>query len=181
MPWVRNTTSSYSVISKCLHWFSAFLMLTLIPLGYYMVQLTYYDPLYHQSLSWHKALGMILGALAIIKLFWLFISPSPHSLLQSSTIIRLISKAVHIFLFSSTLLLPISGYIISTSAGDGIDIFGMMSIPAFFEVSDSQRELAITFHYYAAYGITAFIFLHAAAAIKHQFIEKDNVLRRMTW
>jgi cytochrome b561 len=43
------------------------------------------------------------------------------------------------------------------------------------------REWAIRIHYYAAYGTLLLAALHAGAALKHQFIDRDGVLARMGW
>jgi cytochrome b561 len=43
------------------------------------------------------------------------------------------------------------------------------------------RDLAIDLHFYLAYITAVIVLLHAGAAVKHQFIDKDGILRRMFW
>ena len=176
---IKNSKSNFGLVSKLFHWLIALLMLVLLPLGYYMVDLTYYDPLYHQSTHWHKSIGVILGGLVLIKLIWRVYSPPPDAIHNSPPITRWLSKAVHCLLLLSTLLLPISGYLISTSAGDAIEVFNWFQMPALISIDETLRDQAIDFHYYGAYGIALVIAVHISAALMHHFFIKDGVLRRM--
>ncbi len=86
---------------------------------------------------------------------------------------------MHLTLFAMMVAIPITGYGISTSAGDGITIFGWFEVPALIPESEALRDLAIELHYYLAYGTAALVLLHAMAAFKHQFIDRDGTLGRM--
>ena len=86
---------------------------------------------------------------------------------------------MHWFLVVLLVVLPVTGYLISTSEGAGIDIFGLFEVPAFFDISAGTRDLAIDLHYYLAYGGIALVGLHAGAALKHTFIDKGSTLVRM--
>ena len=166
-------------MAKLLHWIIALMILGLIWLGWWMVGLTYYDVWYNDSLTIHKSLGMFVLGLALLKLVWLVVSPTPEPLPSLKTWEQAISRVVHWTLISSMFLIPITGYFISTSEGDGISIFGWFEIPALFAISESARDLAIDIHYYASYAILAVAIVHAGAAMKHQIIEKDGTLKRM--
>jgi cytochrome b561 len=74
-----------------------------------------------------------------------------------------------------------TGYIISTSAGDGISIFGWLEVPAIITAGEAVRDLAIELHYWLAYGTAGLAIVHALAALKHQFMDHDGMLRRMLW
>ena len=178
---ITNTSSSFGWLTRLLHWLVAVHILGLIALGWYMVDLSYYDPNYHDSLSYHKAFGMLALTLAGVKVIWFGINTQPAPTVALPAWQEQASKAVHLLLLGLILVIPISGYFISTSAGDGIDLFGWIEVPALIDVSDSWRELAISTHEFLAYGILALTGLHASAALKHQFIDKDGTLKRMLW
>ena len=162
-----------------LHWTIALMILGLIWLGWWMVDLTYYDAWYNDSLTIHKSLGMFVLALAMFKLVWLVVSPTPEPLPSLKAWEKTISRIVHRALILSMVLVPITGYLISTSEGSGISIFGWFEIPAIVTASEGARDLAIDIHYYASYAILGIVIVHAAAAIKHRFIEKNDTLKRM--
>lgn len=176
---LRNTETRYGLVARFFHWSVAVLFIGLIGLGWYMVGLTYYDPLYHDTLEWHKALGMIVLALVVLRLAWLAVPPRPRPAPTLTPFERIASRATHDILRLAMVLIPVSGYVISTSAGDPISIFGWASIPALVTVSETWREIAIDVHYYTAYGAAALLVLHIAGALKHRFVDKDDVMGRM--
>lgn len=162
--------------SACLHWAIAALFFGLVALGAWMTELGYYHPYYHTALLWHRTLGLALFVLAAAKVIcarrvdraglrrWEWIA----------------ARIVHCLLFALLFAVPVSGYVVSTSAGNAAELAGGFSVPALFAVSDSLREFAILLHYWAGYGGAALALLHAAAALKHHFIDKNDILRRMS-
>lgn len=178
---ISNTSSSFGWLTRLLHWLVALHILGLVALGWYMVDLSYYDPNYHDSLLYHKAFGLVALTLAATKVIWFIVNVQPAPTQPLPAWQEWASTAVHLLLLGLMLIIPISGYFISTSAGEGIDLFGLFEVPALFAVSDAWRDIAIATHEYLAYTILAVTGLHAAAALKHQFIDKDGTLKRMLW
>ncbi len=74
---------------------------------------------------------------------------------------------------------PVTGYLISTSAGDGISMFGWFDVPAVLPRSDWIRDLAVELHFYLAYTTAMLVAIHVLAALKHHFVDRDATLRRM--
>lgn len=176
---LRNTAEHFGVIAKVFHWSIALLMIGLIWLGWYMVDLNYYHPWHNDALSGHKSLGMIALTLALAKLFWGLYSPAP-SLTQSRRAWEgAVTRASHAILTAAMLVLPVSGYVISTSAGDAVAVFDWFTVPAVFVANERVLDVAIDIHYYIAYATAILVVLHAGAAIKHQIIDGDGTLRRM--
>jgi len=175
----HNTTSQYGLTSKILHWLVAVLMISLLGLGVWMVDLGYYDLWYHDALSLHKGLGISLGVLVLLKLVWQFISPPPPPQASLNHFERFASIWVHRLLIAATLLLPATGYLVSSSEGAAIDVFSLFRVPALWEINDTLRDQAITVHYYIAYLILGAVLLHAGAALKHQFLDHKGTLKRM--
>ena len=119
---IRNTAEQYGLVTKSLHWLTALLIIGLIALGWYMVGLTYYDPWYHQSLETHKALGMAVFALGVLTLAWRRVSPSPgHDGLRRWE--RIAATAMHHTLFLLVFLIPVTGFLVSTSEGQAVSFF----------------------------------------------------------
>ncbi len=178
---LRNTAADYGWVTRGLHWVTALLIIGLIALGWYMVDLTYFDKWYNESLLVHKSLGMVVLALGVLTLAWRMISPSPPGVATLKPWERRVAHVMHHLLFFMVLAIPISGYLISTSAGKSVDFFGWFEIPAWFDVGSRTRDIAIEVHYYLAYATVVLVAMHAGAALKHQFIDRDGTLARMLW
>ena len=176
---IRNTLSRFGLFSKLLHWSIAILILGLIWLGWYMVDLTYYDKWYNASLHYHKSLGILALALAMVKVGWHRYTPAPAPLADLRYWEKTGARLMHYVLWGMMFLIPVTGYLISTSAGKPIQLFNWFAIPALVDVDEELRELAITVHYYLAYATLFLVAGHAGAALKHHFINKDDTLRRM--
>ena len=173
---LRNQQHQFGLISKCLHWTIALSMFGLIALGWYMVDLTYYDRWYNRSLELHKSLGMVVFALGLSMVVWKWVSPSPllnDSLPQWQ---KLSAVIMHRVLLALVVAIPITGYLISTSAGKSIMVFGALELPAIMQVDETLRDLSIRAHYYLAYGVGIIALGHAGAALKHQLIDRDGTL-----
>lgn len=176
---LRNSPAGYGWASKGLHWLIALGMIGLTALGAWMVTLGYFDPWYNRSLALHRSLGMVVLALAVAFAVWKVVSPSPPLQETLRPWERAAAHAAHAVLLCAMFVLPVSGYLISTSAGAGFPFFGLGTVPAVGAVSESGRDLAIAVHWWAAYGLAAVAAVHAGAALKHQFIDRHGTLKRM--
>ena len=175
----RSGRDHYGLVAIGFHWSIAIAFVGLVGLGAWMVGLTYYDPWYNDSLALHKAIGVVVLALALAKLGWKLADRKPGFGPEVRAYERAGATATHWILSALLIVLPVTGYLISTSEGAAIDVFGLFAVPAFFDVTAGTRDLAIDLHYYLAYGGIALVGIHAGAALKHTFIDKGSTLIRM--
>ena len=175
----RSGRDHYGLVAIGFHWSIAVLFVGLVGLGAWMVGLTYYDPWYNDSLALHKAIGIVVLALALAKFGWKLTDRKPGFGSEVRAYERAGATVTHWLLGALLVVLPVTGYLISTSEGAGIDVFGLFEVPAFFDVTAGTRDLAIDLHYYLAYGGIALVGIHAGAALKHTFIDKGSTLIRM--
>lgn len=89
------------------------------------------------------------------------------------------AKAAHGVMYLLLLTIFVSGYLISTSDGRGIEVFNWFTVPGAGELFSGQSDIAGEIHFYAAWAVILIAGLHAVAALKHHFIDKDNTLRKM--
>jgi cytochrome b561 len=175
----KNSPTGFGIVSRFLHWTIAFSIIGLIGLGWYMVGLSYYDRWYHRSLELHRVWGLAVLVLGVLFSLWKFVSPSPALPDAIARFQRVAAHAAHGLLLTMMLLLPVTGYLISTSAGQAVPVYGWFEVPAIGRLDAAARDLVIAIHYYCAYGTGLLATLHAAAALKHQFVDRDGLLTRM--
>ena len=178
MQW-RNSPSRYGAISICLHWLVALTVFGLFGLGFWMVDLDYYSQWYKRAPDLHKSVGLTLFALMLIRLLWRRLSPMPPALVSHSPATKLASKAAHLLLYLGLFVLMVSGYLISTADGRGIEVFGLFAVPASLTTIPDQEDVAGLVHEYLAWGLVILAGLHGLAALKHHFIDRDATLLRM--
>ncbi|WP_439860097.1 cytochrome b [Pseudomonas sp. MBLB4136] len=178
MQW-RNTSERYGLVSIVLHWLVAVAVFGLFGLGYWMVGLDYYSSWYKTAPELHKSFGLLLFAVMLGRMLWRRLSPPPASLLNHGRVTRLGSKLGHGFLYLGLFVLMVSGYLISTAEGRGIPVFGLFEVPATVTGIPGQEDVAGLVHEYLAWALVVFAGIHALAALKHHFIDRDATLRRM--
>ncbi|MFZ1872669.1 MAG: cytochrome b/b6 domain-containing protein, partial [Chania sp.] len=82
-------------------------------------------------------------------------------------------------LYTVLFAILISGYLISTADGQAISVFGWFDVPASLTGIPQQADTAGTIHLYLAWVVVVLSALHALAALKHHFIDRDVTLKRM--
>ncbi len=177
---LRNTTQTFGLINKLLHWLMAILLTGLFVVGLYMTDLDYYDPLYHQLPWWHKSLGLVIFALLVCRLIWKLINPMPAPLKSHQTWEILLAHWLQWLFYLLIFLIALSGYFIATAEGEGIGFFDWFEIPALIDsIDEDSADLIGDGHKIMAISLAVLVILHALAALKHHFIDKDETLKRM--
>ena len=174
---LRNTCTSYGLVAIIMHWVMALIILGMFGLGLWMVELNYYDSWYHDAPYIHKAVGMLLLFALIFRLGWRFINIRPD--LMGEVWEKFIALLVHRIHYLLLFAITITGYLIPTAEGVGIDLFGLFTVPASLSFSKEQADLIGLLHLYIAWAVIGLAGAHAGAALKHHFIDKDITLLRM--
>ncbi|VVP34803.1 Cytochrome b561 [Pseudomonas fluorescens] len=176
---LRNSSSRYGWVSIFMHWGVALAVFGLFALGLWMVGLDYYSSWRKDAPDLHKSIGLVLLAVMLLRVLWRFISPPPSALQSYSRMTRIGASFGHGFLYLSLFAVMIAGYLISTADGVGIPVFGLFEVPALVSGLPDQADTAGVIHFYLAWVLVIFSGLHALAALKHHFIDRDATLTRM--
>jgi len=179
MQW-SNDRTRYGVIHVALHWLIALTVFGLFGLGFYMVDLTYYDDGYRSLPDLHRSIGLTRLAAMLLRLVWRLANPLPAALPTHKPYEIRLAHLVHGLLYLLIFTAIASGYLISTADGSSVDVFGLFEVPSLTGSFRDIEELAGTVHYWATWALVGFAGLHGAAALKHHFIDRDDTLRRMS-
>jgi cytochrome b561 len=167
------------VVAVVIHWLMALAIPGLFGLGLWMVDLTYYDAWYKRAPEIHKGIGIFLFLVLVFRLLWRTVNPMPRPEPDLSTFERRASKAVHFALYLLLFAVMTSGYLISTADGRPINVFGLFQVPATIAGLPNQADLAGQTHLILAVTLVSLAGVHALAALKHHFIDRDRTLTRM--
>ncbi|MGB0467120.1 MAG: cytochrome b [Pontibacterium sp.] len=173
-----NNKTDYGWGFILLHWLIAFAIIGLYPLGLYIDSLSYYDPEYRTMPHLHKSIGILVTLTLAAQVVWKFSNRTPAALPQPK-VLSLATKAVHGLLYVLMAVALLSGYMISTADGRAIEVFNWFSVPAFATGIENQEDIAGAVHWYVTTTLVVIAGLHALAAFKHHFVNKDATLKRM--
>ena len=176
---MKNTTNHYGWLTIILHWLVASAVIGLFALGFWMVDLGYYDTWRKAGPELHQSIGLTLFALMLVRVIWRSKEVQPTPLESYKNYEVKSAHIMHVLLYILIFMIMISGYLISTADGRGIDYFQLFVVPGIGSMVENQEDLAGLFHQYAAYTLIAMVVFHALAAFKHHFINKDSTLLRM--
>jgi cytochrome b561 len=177
-----NSADRYGSISRVLHWIMALAILAMIGIGAYMGDLAKEDPLRAQLYAMHKAVGVTLLGLAIIRIVWILVSrppPMPAALQRWEVVL---ARSTTGLLYLLMLATPIVGYLMSNAGGKPISYFGLFELPALTGKNHDLHEALEEVHEFLAFTILALVCIHVAGALKHRFLDKApdaDVLKRM--
>ncbi|PVY70682.1 cytochrome b561 [Tamilnaduibacter salinus] len=174
-----NTTERYGWVSAGLHWLIAIVVVGLFWLGWWMVDLSYYDDWYTLAPHIHRSVGILLIAAMILRLLWRWLSPPPPALASHSRFERAAAHMAHGLLYVLIFVAGITGYLISTADGSGIDVFDWFTVPSVTGEVKRMEDWAGSVHYWVTWAIIALAVVHALGAVKHHVVDRDETLRRM--
>ncbi len=180
---IKNTSQVYGWVACTFHWISAAVIIGLFILGLWMVDLTYYSDWYKTAPDIHRSVGVLLSLLVLARVIWRFMNPQPTPLPTHKAWEVKTGHVVHWILYVGMFAMFITGYLISTAKGQSVDVFNWFSVPALITGDDlgikNLEDKVGEIHEIIAYILIAFASLHALAALKHHFIDKDSTLLRM--
>jgi len=129
----------------------------------------------------HKSVGVTLFALVVIRLGLRLTLPEPDLPAHMPRAERLAARGAQLALYVLMLGLPLSGWLVASFSTLGLPtvVFGHFELPHIFNPDATREAWAKTVHLAGASALIGIAAVHGAAALKHHFINKDNVLRAM--
>lgn len=175
----HNTTQVYGIIAFAFHWLSALSFIGLFVLGWWMVDLGYYDAWYQTGPLVHQSIGILMILITLARLTYKFTTLRPKALGSDGQ--KRMAHAGHSLLYTLVFLLLVTGYLISAADGEAIWIFNWFTIPSLVVLPSAQLDWVGLVHEWGSYGFIAVIVIHVGAAALHHWVHKDTTLTRMAW
>lgn len=178
-----DSHSKLSTTTLLLHWVVGIMMIGLLATGIYMEENEVFA-LY----PWHKSFGVLIATFVVLRVSWRVKNGWLSHVSDYTSIEKLLSKIVHYLLIIGTVLMPISGFIMSVMGGHGVDFFGLELFARNPDPVDPKEVIALngplagaahSMHKFAGITILVAVILHVVGALKHHVIDKDGTLRRM--
>jgi cytochrome b561 len=185
---LSNSRARYGAVAMTLHWLLAAAILFMLWLGPFMTSLEETDPRTFPLFQLHKSIGLTILILSAARLLWRVASPAPPLPAHSPRWERIGARTVHALFYVLMIVVPLMGWATVSSAPLAVPTlwFGLFEWPHVAFLADLPRAekrmieepLAVT-HSVLAFSMLALAGLHAAAALKHHFRDRDDVLKRM--
>lgn len=172
-----SSSTRYTATAARLHWVGALLIATACVMGLWMVEL----PMSLQRLkltNWHKWLGIGALIVTLVRLGWRSHRRPPAPACSPALQYRLAST-VHALLYGLMFAVPLLGWAYSSAAGFPVTWLGLIPLPDWVPRDRELAEWLKPLHRTASYALIGLALLHVAAALKHQFVDRDGLISRM--
>jgi len=178
---LRSTPTAWGAMAKTFHWAVAALVIVSTGYGWWMTHVAERAgrPALYQ---FHSSIGYDLLFLLLLRLAWRLIDRAPALPENLQRRERLAAHASHVLLYLLMLAVSIGGWLLLGTFSRTIEgtLFGLVPVPP--PVLDrSLHRMLEEGHEFLYYALLALIAVHVAAALRHHFIKKNDVLRRMGW
>jgi cytochrome b561 len=177
MQW-KNDDSRYGCVAQALHWAIVALVVTKFVLASVADDLAL-GPAKIATLARHKSIGITLLGLVLLRLLWRWLNPAPAVPAGMQRWKYLAARATHLLLYALLLAIPVLGWLMSSARNFPVSWFGVFTLPDLVDPDRRAYELFHAAHEVAAKALFVAALVHVAAALKHHFVDRDNVLRRM--
>ena len=165
---MNQPKTGYSKLSILTHWIGAICVVALF--------------VTHEGqgagMKFHVAGGAVLGVFLIWRVVRRILKGSPPQSGQHP-LLNILSKLVFLGLLLAIFTVVITGYFLPWSRGMTIDIYGLFSLPSPMLANHSAHEFFEELHDLAGHALIPLTFLHIIGALKHRFVDKDQIMQRM--
>lgn len=175
---LKNTAEKYGAIAQVFHWTIVALIITQFSLASRADGLPRGAALL-ATLTLHKSIGITILGLAILRLVWRWLNPVPELPPTTSRWQHVAARISHAALYGLLLLMPLFGWMMSSARNFPVSWFGLVTLPDLVKPNKQAYEFFHEGHELLGKILLVLAILHAAAALKHHFIDRDEVLLRM--
>jgi len=176
---LTNTPHRWGIVQQTLHWFIVIAAITQLTLGFTFANLAQGEPARATVFAAHATLGLIILAVMLVRLGWRLGNPVPRLPDTLEPWQKRLALSTHWLLYLLLIGMPIGGYLLVNAHGHGVPFFGT-ELPALIPPNEALEEVIESMHVGGAFAIIGLVILHVAGALRHEFILRDNTLRRMT-
>lgn len=170
--------AAYSWPAKLAHWLVAVLILTNFTLAWIMVDMKI-SPTTLKLFSYHKWIGVTVFVLAVLRLAWRLYRRPPPLPTHMRAWERRTAEITHRLLYLLLFAVPLSGWLMSSAKGFQTVYLGRLPIPDLLGKDPALGAALTEVHLALNWLLAILLAMHVGAALKHHFIDRDDVLRRM--
>ena len=169
---------AYSVTARVLHWLTAVLVLTMVPLGIVIAN-EWGGPVQEPLYNLHKSIGAVILPLVALRLIYRLTHPPLPLPADIPPIQQFAAHATHWTLYALLIVQPTIGWIATSAYPAPLPVFGLFELPPIWPEDRPFSERLFAVHRFLGIAIAVVAAMHIGAALHHHFLRRDRVLMRM--
>ncbi len=179
---IRNEATAWGWPAKALHWIGAAAILILLVHGWWMTHLAP-RPERLANYAWHAALGYDLLALLILRVLWRWTNEVPVLPNDLRSWEKLAAHVSHIGLYLLMFAATLTGWALAGTLRSPMvtDLIGLRIPAIVVSQGGNMHGLFEESHMILSYLLAVMVIIHILGALRHHFVKRNDVLRRMIW
>jgi cytochrome b561 len=174
---LKNTLTRYGAVAQLFHWTIVALVITQFVLAKRAEGLSPVAKI--GILATHKSIGITILALALLRLAWRLLNPVPPVPAEAPRWQERAAHVSHFLLYALLFTTPVLGWLMSSARAFSVSWFGLVTLPDLIAPDKAAFKVLLEAHEISAKSLGVIAIVHAAAALKHHFLDRNDVLRRM--
>jgi cytochrome b561 len=168
----------YSRTAVWLHWTIALLLIANLLLGFFHED--FEKPVRASMMFYHKAIGMAVLALTLVRLAWRLGHRPPAFDPVLRPWEKGLAKITNWLFYALLLAIPMTGWLLSSAGGRVTSFFGLFGIPPLpIAQGEGVKDLFAEMHEILGIATAVLVALHVAGALKHHFSGHKQLMGRM--
>jgi cytochrome b561 len=187
MPKASTLSVRYDSVAKTLHWLIALAIIGMLIVGWVMTSLPQGSPYKFPLFQWHKSIGITILLLSVARLVWRLLHRPPPYPATMPGWERFAAHFTHAMFYVLIIGMPLTGWAIVSASPLNLPtlLYGVVPWPhlPLLPTLHNKREIGHMIgevHELGAYILVVLLALHVAAAQKHHWFDRDDILIRMT-
>jgi cytochrome b561 len=181
---MRPTSRNFNATSKLLHWLMAAIIIVAWGVGYYGGAMLHYGVNDGETaqkiwaITLHKSIATTTLFLVVARILWRAYNRPPE-LADMPAIMKTATHLGHFALYFLMVAVPLSGWWNSSAGGHDIPVAGLFTIPQLGGKNPDLAPYLVTAHWFFSWALGFVVVGHAAFALKHHFIDRDETMTSM--
>ena len=173
-----STPNRWGTLARAFHWLMAAGIVYMVGLGLWMTGLS---PSMRKLnvYALHKSIGITLLGLAVLRLTWRLRDRRPDEAAGQPAWQMQVARLTHVLTYALLFIVPLSGWLYNSASGFPLRWFKLVNLPRLTESDPQLKALAHQIHEYGVWTLLALVALHAGAALKHHYVDRDQTLSAM--
>ena len=182
----RNKNDRYGIVAIFLHWLIAGIIFVQLWIGFWMEDLAKGSFQRFEAMQWHKSVGLTILILSVARLAWRLANPAPPAPAQLGPVEQRLAGAAHYGLYFLIIAVPLAGWATVSASPLGLPtmFYGVIDWPHISMLAnatdkEAAEHLMHEIHEALVFSLIGLFVLHILAALRHQYLLKDNVMARI--
>lgn len=168
----------YNGLAQIFHWLTVILFILVIVFALVLGDEPESADEYREF-SPHLTLGVLIFFITVLRLTWRRLSDTPALPVSLPAWEQTLARLVQYLLYAALIAQPLIGVVMVWTEGGSVILFGSLTLPAAIGANEGLSEITDSLHEFIGWSLVWLAALHAAAALRHHFVAKNDVLRSM--